>query len=140
MILYRKLTEEQKNLLTNGCGPRRFFTINGTPFTASCRQYDFHYARGHSFTDKVKADSAFYRAMLRDVKTLWAVEENRFDKYGNPYRILWASFKVVYFFTAAQLFYVAVFFAGHFGPFRYGQRFATLLEMINHVGQQRLTR
>lgn len=67
-LSYSELTDKQKSLVCNGCGgkgglvkPPNFL------FKASCNQHDFYYWRGGTEEDRLKADKAFYEAMLVDV-------------------------------------------------------------------------
>jgi len=83
MIKYSDLTDNQKSLITNGCGAKGGF-INPPDFIfkASCNQHDFYYWRGMDEEDRKKADNAFYKYMRIDIS------EVSFHK--KPYYHLWA--------------------------------------------------
>jgi len=67
MIRYRDLTEEQKALLCNGCGPKGgFVPVPEFCFHASCDHHDFNYWLGHTVLDRLKADLQFYKEMRKD--------------------------------------------------------------------------
>ena len=67
MIRYRDLTEEQKSLICNGCGPKGGWIPVPEFFChASCDHHDFNYWIGHTILDRLKADLQFYKEMRRD--------------------------------------------------------------------------
>lgn len=67
-LKYSDLTDEQKEIICNGCGGKSGW-LNPPEFlfNASCNQHDFYYWRGGTESDRLEADKAFYEAMLVDV-------------------------------------------------------------------------
>lgn len=66
-IRYRDLSDEQKAILCNGCGPKSgWIPVPDFFFTASCDQHDFNYWLGCTWRDRLKADNQFYAAMRLD--------------------------------------------------------------------------
>ena len=67
MIRYRDLTEEQKDRICNGCGPKGGWVPVPEFFChASCDHHDFNYWLGCTEEDRRKADHEFLEAMLID--------------------------------------------------------------------------
>ena len=67
MIRYRDLTEEQKAIICNGCGPKGgWVPVPDFLFHASCDQHDFQYWLGCTEADRRKADHQFLVEMLID--------------------------------------------------------------------------
>ena len=67
MIRYRDLTEEQKAIVCNGCGPKGGWIPVPEFFChASCDHHDFNYWLGCTWRDRLKADNQFYKEMRRD--------------------------------------------------------------------------
>ena len=68
-LKYSDLTDEQKEILCNGCGGKSGW-LNPPEFlfSASCNQHDFYYWRGGTESDRLEADKAFYEAMLSDIQ------------------------------------------------------------------------
>ena len=67
MIRYRDLTEAQKAIICNGCGPKGGWIPVPEFFChASCDHHDFNYWLGHTILDRLKADLQFYKEMRRD--------------------------------------------------------------------------
>ena len=68
-LRYSDLTDEQKEIICNGCGGKSGW-LNPPEFlfNASCNQHDFYYWRGGTESDRLEADKAFYEAMLVDVQ------------------------------------------------------------------------
>jgi endogenous inhibitor of DNA gyrase (YacG/DUF329 family) len=67
MIHYRDLTEEQKAVICNGCGPKGGWVPVPEFFChASCNHHDFKYWVGGTKDDREKADLEFLEAMLVD--------------------------------------------------------------------------
>ena len=67
MIRYIDLTEEQKEVICNGCGPKGGWVPVPEFFChASCDHHDFNYWLGHTEEDREKADHQFLEAMLID--------------------------------------------------------------------------
>jgi hypothetical protein len=67
MIRFRNLTEKQKALICNGCGPKGgWVPVPEFCFHASCDHHDFNYWLGHTILDRLKADLQFYKEMRRD--------------------------------------------------------------------------
>ena len=67
MIRYADLTEAQKTLICNGCGPKGgWVPVPDFLFHASCDHHDFNYWLGHTEGDRRKADHQFLVAMLKD--------------------------------------------------------------------------
>ena len=72
-LKYSDLTEEQKEVICNGCGGKSGW-LNPPEFlfSASCNQHDFYYWRGGTESDRLEADKAFYEAMLSDIQnSVW---------------------------------------------------------------------
>lgn len=64
---WSELSEFQRDDVSNGCGAKGcWLRPPSFMFTASCDQHDFYYWRGASEADRVEADEAFLRAMLKD--------------------------------------------------------------------------
>lgn len=69
-IRYRHLTEDQKNIICNGCGgkgglvkpPHRTF------FKKECNHHDFNYFLGHTEDHRAKADLQLLMAMKKKVQ------------------------------------------------------------------------
>jgi hypothetical protein len=67
MIRYRDLTEEQKKIVCNGCGPKGGWVPVPDFFCkASCDHHDFRYWKGGSEADREAADHDFLVMMLED--------------------------------------------------------------------------
>jgi len=67
MIRYRNLTEAQKSLICNGCGPKGGWVPVPEFFMhADCDHHDFNYWIGHTILDRLKADLQFYKEARRD--------------------------------------------------------------------------
>lgn len=67
-LYYDDLTEEQKSLICNGCGPKAFgMKVPQFCFLASCDKHDFNYWKGCTEEDRKKYDSGFFWAMMEDV-------------------------------------------------------------------------
>jgi endogenous inhibitor of DNA gyrase (YacG/DUF329 family) len=67
MIRYEDLTEDQKERICNGCGPKAGWVPVPEFFChASCDKHDFSYWIGGTEEDRHKADDGFLRAMLVD--------------------------------------------------------------------------
>lgn len=85
ILKFSDLTDKQKNILCNGCGPKAWGGLQPPQFifVASCDQHDFYYWRGGIEEDRKKADREFYAAMLTDVKNAsW---------YKKPHYHIWAG-------------------------------------------------
>jgi hypothetical protein len=70
-LKYKDLTPEEKRKICNGCGGKGG-KINPPEFkfNASCNHHDFNYWRGHTESDRRKADKEFYKAMKGDARKL----------------------------------------------------------------------
>lgn len=67
MIRYRDLTETQKAMICNGCGPKGAWVPVPDFFCrASCDHHDFNYWLGYREEDRERADREFLEAMLWD--------------------------------------------------------------------------
>jgi len=67
MLHYQDLTEKQKSIVCNGCGPKAWFLPVPEFFChASCDHHDFRYWIGCTWQDRRKADTEFYTAMRVD--------------------------------------------------------------------------
>jgi hypothetical protein len=67
MIRYRDLTEAQKLIVCNGCGPKGGWVPVPDFFChASCDHHDFNYWLGCTEEDRRKADHQFLVEMLKD--------------------------------------------------------------------------
>ena len=67
MIRYCDLTEAQKAVICNGCGPKGGWVPVPEFFChASCDHHDFNYWLGHTEADRRKADHQFLVEMLKD--------------------------------------------------------------------------
>ena len=67
MIRFRDLTEKQKFIICNGCGPKGGWVPVPEFFChASCDHHDFNYWLGGSEWDRLKADNQFYKEMRKD--------------------------------------------------------------------------
>ncbi len=68
---YKKLTEEQRKNMVNGCGPGRFgsFIVPdsfiGLSITSACNIHDYMYEVGETIDDKKEADRVFLNNMVR---------------------------------------------------------------------------
>lgn len=66
---YRDLTENQIDVMCNGCGPKGLaWILPDWRFRASCNHHDFNYWLGHTELDRKKADDQFYEMMIVDAK------------------------------------------------------------------------
>ena len=66
-VRYRDLTEKQKFIICNGCGPKGGWIPVPEFFChASCDHHDFNYWLGGSEWDRLKADNQFYTEMRKD--------------------------------------------------------------------------
>jgi endogenous inhibitor of DNA gyrase (YacG/DUF329 family) len=66
-VRYRNLTEEQKLVICNGCGPKGGWMPVPEFFChASCNHHDFNYWIGGTEWDRLKADNQFYKEMRKD--------------------------------------------------------------------------
>ena len=66
-IRFKDLTEYQKFIICNGCGPKGGWMPVPEFFChASCDHHDFNYWLGGSEWDRLKADNQFYREMRKD--------------------------------------------------------------------------
>ena len=112
-VSFSDLTKVEVATVSNGCGARHFFKPPYIKvFTASCDQHDFYYARGYTFTDKVRADSAFLGHLIQDAaKTDTLI-------------------KIVSYTFLAIVYYLAVSFFGHFS-FNYGLDYATKKQILS---------
>lgn len=84
ILRFSDLTDAQKELLCNGCGPKGWGGMRPPQFLfeASCDQHDFYYWRGGNKKDRKKADKDFYAAMKIDAKNAaW---------YKRPHYYAWA--------------------------------------------------
>ena len=108
---FEDLTEYQKRIVSNGCGPRAFFRIDGHPFDRSCDRHDFDYFLGNTWSHKYAADKLFFVSMY--------VKANYCPTF----------FKRAKFKTLACVFFVAVFFFGHIS-FNYSARQRTIEEIM----------
>jgi hypothetical protein len=67
MIRYCDLTDEQKAIICNGCGPKGgWVPVPDFLFHASCDHHDFNYWLGCTEDDRRKADHEFLVEMLKD--------------------------------------------------------------------------
>lgn len=67
MIRYRDITEEQKEKICNGCGPKGgIVPVPDFFMHASCDHHDFNYWIGCTIKDRWKADRQFYAEMRKD--------------------------------------------------------------------------
>ena len=88
MIRFRDLTDSQRALICNGCGPKFGGMMVPEFFChASCDHHDFNYWLGCSIWDRLKADLQFLREMLRDASF-------------NPLKLLIS----ITYFTAVRIF------------------------------------
>jgi len=99
---YWALTEDQRNEICNGCGPKGLDylvpdTIWFLSIKEACRIHDFMYEMGETLADKEAADRIFRNNMVRIIEanptwrwlTLKRLERAEFyynmvDKYGGP--------------------------------------------------------
>jgi len=66
-VRFRHLTDYQKEMICNGCGPKGgIIPVPEFLFHASCDHHDFNYWLGCNRRHRKKADLQFYREMLRD--------------------------------------------------------------------------
>jgi endogenous inhibitor of DNA gyrase (YacG/DUF329 family) len=74
-VRYRDLTEYQKAIICNGCGPKGGWVPIPEFFChASCDHHDFNYWLGGNERARLKADNQFYKEMRKDAKwSLWKV-------------------------------------------------------------------
>ena len=96
-VRFADLTEEERRVICNGCGPKGgFIPVPEFIFNACCDHHDFNYWIGCNRKQRKKADLQFLREMLRDANT-YPYPEPR-----NTYRWL------------ARIYYRAVRFGGVF--------------------------
>ena len=113
-VHYSQLTDEQKELLGDGCGTR--LTGRLVPdlfFKTSCNQHDFYYTRGGDIVDKLEADVMFYAHMIKSINDL------KPHLWQKPLYVLLAT---IYFFGVSTL---GLLF------WRWG-KYHTLEDMIKH--------
>ena len=68
-IRFKDLTDEQKEFICNGCGPKGgLIKPPDFLFRASCNHHDFNYWLGCNRFQRKKADLQFYREMLKDAQ------------------------------------------------------------------------
>ena len=104
-IRYKDLTQEQKDFICSGCGPKGLFIKPPDfMFLASCNHHDFNYWLGCNRWQRLKADLQFYKEML-------------LDAYGSRYHKFWA-----------MCYYRAVRIGGMF-CFHWGKRQRTLEDL-----------
>lgn len=66
-IRFRNLTDYQKEIICNGCGPKGLIIkVPDFLFLASCNHHDFNYWIGCSRKDRAKADYEFLTWSLKD--------------------------------------------------------------------------
>ena len=66
-VRFKDLTEKQKFIICNGCGPKGGWVPVPEFFChASCDHHDFNYWLGGSEWDRLKADNQFYTEMRKD--------------------------------------------------------------------------
>lgn len=66
-VRFRDLTDQEKAIICNGCGPKGGpIPVPDFLFTACCDQHDFNYWLGCREVQRKKADLQFYREMLKD--------------------------------------------------------------------------
>ena len=95
MIRYHDLTEEQKKVICNGCGPKGGWMPVPEFFChASCNHHDFNYWLGYREIDREKADKQFYVEMKKDAER-------------NPWKrvVAWSYYKAVRWFGGACFHY-----------------------------------
>jgi len=87
-IRFRDLTDEERDIICNGCGPKGFpIPVPNFLFKASCDHHDFNYWLGCKRVHRLKADLQFYREMLKDAA-------------GRRFYVFWATI----YFWAVRLF------------------------------------
>ena len=93
MLRYSKLTDRQKDIITNGCGgkgmgfkPPQFF------FKASCNHHDFYYWRGGTEADRKHADSMFFLAMREDA-----------DRGNNIFAVTGNKLAAIFYYLAVRI-------------------------------------
>lgn len=63
MIHYRDLTDEEKAIICNGCGPKaRFLTVPEFFLHEICDHHDFNYWIGCTWRDRLRADNQLLAA------------------------------------------------------------------------------
>jgi len=66
-IRFNDLTDEEKEMICNGCGPKGgLIPIPNFRFEASCNHHDFNYYIGCTEKQRKKADKQFLAAMRLD--------------------------------------------------------------------------
>jgi len=96
-VRFRDLTDEERKVICNGCGPKGgFIPVPEFIFTACCDHHDFQYWLGCNRKQRKKADLQFLREMMNDAVSY------SFPKPRNTYRWL------------ARIYYRAVRLVGMF--------------------------
>jgi hypothetical protein len=71
-IRYNNLTQFEKEVICNGCGPKGlFWKPPQFRFKASCNHHDFQYWLGCNKQQRKKADLQFLLALLEDVRDFY---------------------------------------------------------------------
>lgn len=113
-VRFRDLTEDQKKLICNGCGPKGgYFKPPNFIFKDSCNHHDFNYWLGYTEKDRKKADLQFYQAMKRAIK-------------------LQPWYKRFYYYIVAYIYYRSVRYFGK-SAFNYSDREKTLEDLLKEI-------
>ena len=109
-IRYRHLTDEQRELICNGCGVKGGFIRPpyGEFFKGLCNHHDFNYFIGHTITDKIKADIQLFIAMISKIWLGEVLDDSIFSWFIKSYYSLWA----VLYFIAVSIFGIKFFYFG----------------------------
>lgn len=104
-VRFRHLTEYQKQIICNGCGPKGLFIkVPNFLFRASCDHHDFNYWIGGNRIQRKKADLQFYKEMLVDARKWY--DNHKHEKY--------AKLTYAYYKFWARCYYQAVRIGGVF--------------------------
>jgi len=85
-VRFRHLTQYQKDIICNGCGPKGgLIKPPDFLFLASCNHHDFNYWIGCNKLHRKKADLQFYREMLKDVNNAPKEKQNYYRFWAKSY-------------------------------------------------------
>lgn len=112
MNKYSDLTQEEKELVSNGCGAKKLIRPPKIKeFEASCGHHDYLYYKGGGLGNKVRADVLFLAHLLKDCAKLKNV------------------FIMLVYIHIALLYFSLVLLFGHWPMFKYG-KIKTNLEIL----------
>jgi hypothetical protein len=87
-IRFSDLTDEEKSLVTNGCGNKKgVIRAPGFIFLASCNHHDFNYKIGYREKDRRRADKQFHEAMIEDTKRYKGLKRKWYEFCAGAYYV-----------------------------------------------------